>query len=54
MRLHFVGHLGVAFELLKQTEQSRKPGAKSSHSLLTSGENEIDSFGDAEPVLFFR
>src|SRR5712664_614359 len=54
MRLHFFRHLGVPFVFLKQTEQSREPGAKSRHILLSSGENEIDSFGNARPMLLFR
>ncbi len=54
MRLHFFRHLGVPFAFLKQSEQSREPGAKSRHSSLSSGEDEIDSFGDAEPMLLFR
>src|SRR6266446_10404080 len=54
MRLHFFRHLGVPFVFLKQTEESKEPGAKSWHILLPSGEDEIDSFGDAKPMLLFR
>src|SRR5205814_9049706 len=54
MRLHFFRHLGVPSVFLKQPEQSREPGAKSRHILLPSGQHEIDSFGDAEPMLLFR
>src|SRR6202043_2923413 len=54
MLLYLLRHFRVPFVLLKQTDQSREPGAKSRHSLLASGEDEIDSFGDAEPMLLFR
>ena len=54
MLLHFFGHLGVAAILAKQSDQAREPGAKSRHKFSGSGQNEIDSFGDAEPMFLFR
>ena len=54
MLLNFFRHLSVAAILAKQSQESEEPSAKSLHILLASGENEIDSLGDAKPMLLFR